>query len=222
METPIKVNYVSTNNALTANQYLRDIAKAPIFAADFEVAVKYSDQDIESFKTELIVCTNKRRWQELNSRVLATALDHPSHTVLTHCSIALNDHEAYVFILDNKAITNRILQFLVSTEQQQIWHNASYDFRQLFYRTGLMPKFYEDTQIFAKSILNHVETHKANSGLKELAGHMYGAWGISADNFTVEQMYEPHVLQYAAIDACATFWLWESINRYVESANASN
>ncbi|MGD8306179.1 MAG: hypothetical protein PVF17_05965, partial [Ignavibacteria bacterium] len=141
---------------------------------------------------------------------------HPSHTVLTHCSIAISDNEAYVFILDNKKITNRVLNFLINTPIRQVWHNASYDFRQIQYRTGKFPILYEDTQIYAKTILNHVETWKANTGLKELAGHKYGAWGISVDNFTKEQMYEEHVLKYAATDACATYWLYNSINNYVK------
>lgn len=29
-------------------------------------------------------------------------------------------------------------------------------------------------------------------------------------------MYEEHVLKYAATDACATYWLYNSINNYVK------
>jgi hypothetical protein len=35
-------------------------------------------------------------------------------------------------------------------------------------------------------------------------------------------MHEPHVIRYAAIDSCATFWLWTSINSYLETSNASS
>jgi hypothetical protein len=42
---------------------------------------------------------------------------------------------------------------------------------------------------------------------------VYGAWGISSDNFDVKHMYDEHVLLYAASDSCATYWLWEEINR---------
>lgn len=98
----------------------------------------------------------------------------------------------------------------------QYWTLTSYDFRQIHYRTGKFPLNYEDSQLKAKCILNHVETHKAKVGLKQLAGANYGDWGISADNFDVSQMYQPHVLKYAATDACATYWLWNSINTYIQ------
>ena len=216
MQQPIQVNYKSTTNAYTANKYLQEISQYDLFAADFEVTVKYTKQELASFTEELSQSLSKRRKIELESKLKATALDHPSHTELTHCSIAISDNEAYVFILNNKKITDRILNFLINTPIRQVWHNASYDFRQIQYRTGKFPILYEDTQIYAKTILNHVETWKANTGLKELAGHKYGAWGISADNFTKEQMYEEHVLKYAATDACATYWLYNSINNYVK------
>ena len=216
MQQPIQVNYKSTTNVYTANKYLQEISQYDLFAADFEVAVRYTKQELASFTEELSQSPPKRRKIELESKLAATALDHPSYTVLTHCSIAISNNEAYVFILDNKKITDRILNFLVTIKKRQIWHNASYDFRQIHYRTGKFPILYEDTQIYAKTILNHVETWKANTGLKELAGHKYGAWGISADNFTKEQMYEEHVLKYAATDACATYWLYNSINNYVK------
>lgn len=216
MQTPIKVTYESTNNVLQANRFLQEISNHQQFAADFEVAVKYSDQELKSFEQELKSNPSKRRRIELESKLKATALDHPSHTQLTHCSIATNDHEGYVFILDNSKITNRILKFLVSTPIRQIWHNCSFDFKHIYYYTKKMPILYEDTQIRAKSILNHVEINKATTGLKELAGAQYGSWSISEDNFTLEQMYDPKMLLYAATDACATYWLWESINRHVK------
>lgn len=112
-------------------------------------------------------------------------------------------------------------QFRVSTTQQQIWHNASFDFRHLYYHTGKMPLNYEDTQLLAKTILNHVEVHKAQTGLKQLAGHKYGAWGLSEDNFTLEHMYDERMLLYAATDSCATYWLWESINRHIKETNGN-
>ena len=216
MEQPIAISYKSTSSAYEANQFIREISQYSLIACDFEVAVKYSQADLDSYRSELETCTNKRRWQQLHSRLNATALDHPSHCTLTHCSIAISESESYVFILDNPRITNRVVNFLVSTDIKQIWHNASFDFKHLYFQTGKMPIDYEDTQIFAKTILNHVESHQANTGLKQLAGARYGAWGISEDNFTVDSYYDPTMLLYAGTDACATYWLWNSINRHIK------
>lgn len=219
MEITISVNYRSTSNVYDANQFLREIAQYPLFAADFEVAVKYTSDQLQSFRDELALDPTKKRRIKLESYLNATALGHPSHCTITHCSIAISESDSFVFILDNPRITSRVLNFLVTTQQRQIWHNASYDFRHLHFHTGRMPILYEDTQIFAKTILNHVENHKANTGLKELAGHWYGSWGIDDSNFTLDHMYDEKMLKYAATDACATFKLYHSILRHVESAN---
>jgi len=208
----IKVSYDSTNKAIVANRKLREIAKHSMIACDFEVAVKYSQDELDRFKeiTEDPKITYLGRKRAL-AKLKATALDHASHCTITHLSIAWSDRDSYVFILDNPEITNRVLAFLTTTTQLQIWQNASYDFRHIIYRTGLVPKNYTDTAIYAKTLVNHVDIQKATVGLKELAGHVYGAWGISEDNFTIEQMYEEHMLKYAATDACATYWIFERL-----------
>ena len=218
----IKVTYKSTRNVYTANQYLLEISQFKTISVDFEVAVKYTPEMLAAFQEELNSNPSRRRQIELTSMLNATALDHASHCTITHCSIAINDHEGYVFILDNPKITKRVLQFLVTTTIKQVWHNSSYDFRHLYYHTGKMPLDYEDTQLLAKTILNHVEVHKAQTGLKQLAGHRYGAWGLSEDNFTLEHMYDERMLQYAATDACSCYWLWDSINKYIQSNSVSD
>jgi len=219
MEQAIKVNYKSTSNPYFALQWLRDLPD--LFAADFEVALKYTPEELQSYKEELENEPTKQRSNELKSILSATALDHPFHTCLTHFSCAWSDSDAFVLILDNDRIKTVLLNFLVNTDKTQIWHNASFDFKHLQYYTGKFPKNYEDSQIRAKCILNHVETYKARTGLKELAGKWYGNWGISSDNFTLDQMYEDHVLHYAAIDACATYKLYHSIGRHVNETNTN-
>lgn len=212
MINTLKVTYKSTANALTANTFLRDISKHPVIACDFEVASKYTDQERALLQAQLSdESLPHLSRMEAKAKLHSTALDHPSHTVLTHLSVAVSETEAYVFILDNPAITRRVLQFLITTPQKQVWHNFTFDGKHILHRTGKLPLDFEDTQIFMKTLINHVDVHKANTGLKDLAGYMYGSWGISSDNFTIAQMYEPHVLLYAATDACATLWLWNRL-----------
>lgn len=216
MENLIHVSYESTSSAYKANQILRELEKQPLIACDFEVATRYTPAERLLMEEELLTSPPKRRRIELESTLAATALDHPSHTVLTHLSVATSESEGYVFILDNPKITNRILSFLTTTTVKQIWHGASFDFRQIHYRTGKFPIDYEDTQILAKTILNHVDNSQSLTGLKHLAGHRYGAWGLSADNFDLSHMYDPQMLLYSAIDAAATYWLWNSINNHLK------
>lgn len=216
----IPVSYKSTRNSYTASQYLTEIKQHSVFAADFETSIKYSPSYLQSLKDEL-PSASKRRAYEINAILSASALDHPSHCTLTHCSIATSESDAYVFILDNRAITNLILNFLITTPIKQVWHNATYDFSRIYYFTHCMPLNYEDTQIFAKTLLNHVETYKANTGLKELMGQYYGAWAISADNFHTDSMYDEQVLKYVATDACASYKLWHLLTSYCEADNGT-
>jgi len=209
MQATIKVNYQSTSNPFLAQKWLS--ALPDFFAADFEVANKYTEEQRIAFTHIVDTSTDKLERITAQSKLDSNQLGHPSHNELTHLQVAWSESEAYVFILDNRSILNVILNFLIKTKSKQVWHNASYDFKYIQYLTGKFPINYEDTQILAKTILNHVDVFKARTGLKHLAGHRYGAWGISSDNFTKEQMYDPNVLLYAATDACATYWLWTEI-----------
>jgi hypothetical protein len=209
----IDVTYKVASTTYKAAPLLKEISKYPVIAADFETTTIYSPKQREEWKLLLASGTlSKLEAVDLLSKLRATALDHPSHIRLTHCSIATSESEAYVFILDNKAITDYVLHYLTSSKQKIIFHNYSYDGRIIHYLTGKYLYDLEDTQILAKTLLNHVEVHKANTGLKHLAGHVYGSWGISSDNFDIAHMYDEKVLKYASTDACATYHLWSYLN----------
>lgn len=214
VERGIKVTYEATNDASEAASWLA--ALPDLFAADFEAASRYSSEEIEDAK-RLMVCQDIPKIERIKHQAIAksNALGHPSHVTITHCSIAASESEGLVFIIDNQAIADVVLDFLTTTEKKQVWHNYCYDGRLLRYYQRTDAKNVEDTQILAKTLVNHVEVFKARTGLKELAGAWYGDWGISVDNFTVAQQHEDHVLHYAAIDACATFKLWGYLNEFV-------
>ena len=223
MELSIPVNFQSTSNLLTADRWLRELESHPIISCDFETAIRYTPTDLAHFQSIIDSPDSSHlAKRQAQSCLRATALDHPSHTTITHLSVAWSESDAYVFIINSPKLLNRILTWLTTTTVTQIWHNASYDFRQIHYRTGKFPPSFEDTQLLAKCILNHVETYKAKTGLKELAGHKFGDWGISSDNFTLSQQFEPHVLRYAATDACATYWLWNSIQNHLKESTNVN
>lgn len=154
---------------------------------------------------------DKQRAIELRQALKATALDHPFHCVVTHFAFAFSDSHGYVVTCDTDEIRDAVFSFLVTTKKRQVVHNASYDFKHVYFNTRKFPQVYEDTQILAKTLINHCDTNKAQTGLKHLAGHRYGAWGISSDNFDLAHIYDDHVHHYAAIDAAATYWLWSSL-----------
>lgn len=214
MNTSINVAYKHTSNAYIAEQWLN--ALPDMFAADFETAIKYTAKQLEYFKYQRDNSPDPFVQIAAHSRLQATALDHPSHCALTHFSAAWSDSEAFVLVLDNPAITGILLDFLTTTLKKQIWHNLSYDAKHIMYHTGKFPPNYEDTQILAKTLLNHVDTYKANTGLKELAGGAYGAWGLSSEHFDLSHQHDPKVIKYAAIDAAATMWIWNRMQQYLK------
>lgn len=216
----IDVKYKSTNCPIKADSWLNSLPD--LFAADFETAVRYSAAQIEEAKV-LMIDKQLPRLEQVQYQTIAkaSALGHPSHCTITHCSIAASENEGLVFIIDNQGIADAVLNFLIETEKTQVWHNYSYDGRFLRYYQRADAKNVEDTQVLAKTLINHVNILKARTSLKELAGAWYGDWGISSDNFTIEQQYDPKVLRYAATDACATYKLWRYLNDFIKDYKES-
>lgn len=217
---PIKVNYKSTSILQEARSWLKELEQKELITCDFELAIKYTEE--ERKKLEAIRDNENTDYVERKQAMgalSATALDHPAHSVFTHCSIAWSDHDAYVFILDSFELSKEVLTFLNTTTVKQVWFNASYDFLRLYYHTGKMPINYEDAQIYARLLFNHTDSQKFKLSLKGLAGAAYGDWGLSADYFDLSYIHDPTMIRYAATDACATFWVWERILNSVEDSH---
>ena len=207
VQKPIEVIYHSSNNTNEVMEWLQSMPD--LIACDFEAALKYSNEALEEAKRKM-EDESTPKIERIRAQAIAksSALGHPSHCTITHFSFACSEREGYVAVLDNPELTQAVLDFLVTTEKTQVWHKYSYDGRLIRYYTGKDVLYIQDSQILAKTLLNHVEVFKANSGLKELAGQWYGDWGITSDNFTLAQQHDPQVIKYAATDACATYKLW--------------
>lgn len=213
MEISIKVKAEYSADILTAKKWLAELEEKSLIACDFEAAIRYTPEQLKVL--ESIRDSEKYDFFERTSAgavLKASPLDHPAHVKVTHFSVAWSDSDAYVFILDSQEITDLVMEFLVTTEVTQVWHRASYDFRLIYYATDKFPKNYEDSQVYAKTLFNHVDVFKARTGLKELAGAVYGSWAVAEEAFfTLDNMYNEKMLQYAATDACATFWIYQKM-----------
>ena len=214
----IKVNYESTDDLELAQKWLDNLPD--LVALDFEAAKKYTDPIIENLQKSLEDAADYLEQKNIQQQLNATALSHPHHVYPTHLSIGLSESEAKVIIISTHEMLDLVMEWLVTTDVTQVWHNFNYDGKLIYhYSGGRLPKNIEDTALLAKTIANHVDTYLAKVGLKELAGKWYGDWGISADYFDHTQMFEPKVLRYAATDGAATYKLWVSINQYLVTQN---
>ena len=211
MQYPIQVNYQYTNNCYKAKLWLDNLPE--LFAADFEVASKWTVKEKEKIKNT--INTHKlsfKREKTLLQQLTADGLSHPSLTSITHLSVAKSNKDSYVIVCDNERIRSLILNFLITTDKKQLWHNSIFDFKHIFYHTKTLPKSYEDTQLLSKSLLNDANSFKDRTGLKELMGYAYGDWAIAKDNFALETMWDIKTIKYAAIDSASCFKLYEDIS----------
>ena len=216
MEYPIKVNYEYTNNLYKAKQWLDNLPE--LFAADFEVASKFTlkEKELIKYRLDNYKLTFEER-RVLLQQLTSDGLSHPSLTYITHLSVGWSDRDSYVIICDNPAIRNLVYQFLTTTPKQQLWHNAVFDFKHIFYHTGVLPSNHIDTQLLAKSILNDADSFKDRTGLKELMAYAYADWAISKEDFTLEEMWSESMIKYAATDSCACMLLYEDIQSSLNS-----
>lgn len=206
-----EVTYISTDDPIKAQQLLSSLT-APIVACDFETASRYTDEEKAAFQEQLSTVTpNSVEYHTLLQRINSDGLSHPSLSRITHMSLAYSETEAYVFIVPTPEMESLIYSWITTTPIKQVWHNLCFDGKHIFYNTGTFPQDYEDSQILAKTLLNHVNNQKSLTGLKHLMAYKYGAWAIASESFHLSQMYDPQVLHYAAIDACATLSLWNDI-----------
>ena len=211
MDTPIKVSYEYSDNAFKVSQWLEDLPD--LFAADFEVASRFTAKEKEHLRVRLDTMKNlsfeERR--VLQQKIESDGLSHPSLTVITHLSVGWSNRDSKVIVCSSDKIRDIVYDFLINTDKTQIWHNATFDFKHILYRTGYIPKNYIDTMLLARCILNDANGFKNNVSLKELMAYAYGDWAISRDNFTLEEMWDENMIRYAATDSPATYKLYQDI-----------
>jgi uncharacterized protein YprB with RNaseH-like and TPR domain len=118
------------------------------------------------------------------------------HTdLLTMFSFAPNETTSIV-LSNEPGMEELVMDFLTTTESTVIMHNASFDMKIIRHRTGKFIKHFEDTQLLARCYTNHADSDKAKTGLKHLAGKVYGDWAVAKDSFTEVMQYTDEVITY--------------------------
>lgn len=211
MDFPIKVNYKYTNNCYLADKWLNELPD--VFAADFEVASKFTDREKHLLQYRLTHNPLSREEKRiLRQRIESNGLSHPSLTVITHLSVAWSTDSAFVIICDSDSIRKLVTRFLVTTDKLQLWHNCGFDFKHIHYLQHDIPHHFVDTQLLAKSILNDADSVKGDTGLKSLMAYAYADWAMVRDSdFLLESTWNEDMIRYSATDACATYHLYQDI-----------
>ena len=162
----------------------------------------------------------------------AKDLTIPQFNKLTMVTIGWNLTKSIVIVFKDEEITNYVLNWLVTTECRQVYHNALYDTRLIHYYTGKLPKHIEDSQLLVAVYKNHVDESKRKSGLKELAKYPYKDWASDKSSFELyvdsssyvnpnlhyvgsnptPWMYNLPLIYYASIDSMATKFVWDKFS----------
>lgn len=159
----------------------------------------------------------------------AKNLTLPPFNPLTMVTISWNLLSSTVFVFSTNQMQQLLLNWLITTDTRQVWHNCLFDIKHIHYHTGKFPKHIEDSQLLAAVYNNDVDVNKRKSGLKAISGPLYGDWAQAKTSFDLydtslnhivtnlfyvgsnpnPEQYNLALIKYCGIDACATKYAWQ-------------
>lgn len=206
----IHVDYEVFSTPYSALQRLQNIPH--IVSLDFETQSIYSIAEKSEAK-ELLKHPDIDRPTESLCKMVANSsgLSYPRITRITHMIIGTSSSHSIIIIIASPQMETTMLNWIVSTDHHFITHNAGFDVKQIYTKTGKFPKHYDDTQLLSKTFINHVDIWRASVGLKELMGQYYDPrWAVSID-YDNEDLKDDTFLRYCAIDGAATYLLYTQL-----------
>jgi len=162
----------------------------------------------------------------------ARDLTLPQLNKITMVTLGWNLTKSIVIILDKPELLNECMNWLVTTNCKQTYHNSLFDIRFILNHTGKLPKDIEDSQLLAAVYKNNVDESKRKSGLKELAKYPYKDWASDKSSFELyvdssdyinpnliyvgsnptPWMYNLPLIYYCGVDSCATKFVWDKFD----------
>jgi len=202
---------VSTEDPIEAQQWLDSLATT--FAFDTETASILSSEEQSQLSDELSDAAIPDD-SPLEAKAQHLALVQPLRSKLASSALVMNknqttmysfaDSESSAFVISSNPATDKVvLDFLTSTNSTVVMHNALFDMRLVYNRTGKFITNFEDTQLMYATIRNNTNSFLSKVGLKELAKHIYRDWAVSKDLFGIENKFNPELIHYSGVDACA-------------------
>ena len=153
----------------------------------------------------------------------------PQLNKVTMVTLGWSLTKSIVIILDKPELLDYVMDWLVTIDNKQTYHNSLFDVRFILNHTGKLPKHIEDSQLLAAVYKNHVDPNKRKSGLKELAKYPYKDWASDKTSFELfvdstgysnpnlhyvgsnptPHMYNLPLIYYCGVDAQATTFVWQ-------------
>lgn len=204
------VTYSSTYSI--KNKLVKLLLSKDILSFDTETRSVYDEQTRnEANKYLKTVGTDDLLYRQAMVVKSSTGLSYPSIIRTTHFIFGESKDKAHVVICDTEEKEMFVWNLLVKYEGLLLVHNALFDLKIMYQRTGHFPKNYVDTSLMVKCLVNHVDIWKAKVGLKDLMGDYYNPKWVLMKDYEPEDLKHEEFINYAGIDGAATFYLYEII-----------
>lgn len=216
MNNLIKVTYDVFTKKSDIQGYLKNLNRKPLLAFDTETRSIYTAEDRAEAK-ELLKTNSAGSYKELAAVVAeSSGLSYPEIIKTTHFMFSESESHSTILVVDDVDLELCIWYSLANYKGKLLVHNAPFDLKILYQRTGKLVKDFEDTQVMAKTLTNHVDIWKSKVGLKDLMASYYPPeWGMM-DDYEPEDLLDPKFLLYAATDSAATFKLYHMALGYFD------
>ena len=215
MNNFIKVNYTVFSTTWHINKTLVNLTDIPIMAFDIETKGVYTKAQREEATKLLDADLSAEHHKLVASVASVSGLSFPSLVQTSHFVFGFSRDSSLILITSNAYEEMLVWNWLKNYQGKLLIHNTLFDLKVMYHRVGCFPNNYEDTQLLAKSLINHCDNWKAKVDLKTLMGSFY------APSWTLFDEYEPYdprdlkFLEYASIDGAATFKLWEDLQIHI-------
>ena len=209
----MQVQFVTHSSVYSIKKIIKILNSFDTLSFDTETRSVFDKKERQ--KSKLIIQNNEYNSNyEYKKNCLisnSSGLSFPSVVKTTHFVFSTSPTVSHILICDNYVKENMVWNFILKYKGKLIIHNALFDLKILYQRTGQLPKNYVDTSLLAKCFTNHVNVWKCKVGLKDLMGSYYDPkWSLMND-YEPEDYNDEDFLNYVAIDGAATFYLYEFI-----------
>ena len=208
----IEVTYKAYATSYSINKALKELNTRVLLSYDCETQSIYSLEEREEAKC-LLKESNMEPSDIRLSKLVAksSGLSYPSLVKVTHFIFGISNHESVILIAHDRKTEMIIFDWMIAYRGKLLIHNSLFDLKIVYERTDKLPNDYEDTQLLAKTFLNHTEDWKAKTGLKHLMASQYDPKWELIDTYDIQDYKDEAFLRYCAIDGAATFKLYEEL-----------
>lgn len=219
MHNFIHVNFKFYTTKYSIIKALDKLKAKSILSLDFEVQSIYSVEERTEAKELVKKYQNDLSSEDLRlSKVVAncSGLSHPSITKVTHAIFGLSEDTAQVMVINDKKTEQYIMEWIADFKGKFIIHNSLFDLKIVHYKTGRFPIDFDDTQLLARTLINHTQDWECKTGLKHLMSGYYDVKWQMIESYDIVDLKNKEFLRYCAIDGAATMKLWNDLQEALD------